>query len=177
MEMIKYCECGCGKLSPIAKRANPYFGWIKGRPLRFVRGHNTRKPEKYKTENGRSWSIKISEHPRANKAGYVYEHILVAEKTLSKSLSPAAVVHHVDENPLNNINSNLVICENNGYHLILHRRRRAYQFCGHAHWRQCKYCHKYDDPENLTIRSGHGGWAYHKKCANFYQRDLIKGGK
>jgi hypothetical protein len=33
------CECGCGQPAPIAKRTQRSFGWVKGQPLRFVRGH------------------------------------------------------------------------------------------------------------------------------------------
>ena len=51
------CQCGCGektRLAPCASRRN---GWVKGEPLRYIRGHNRRKrhqyvvtPTGYKTE-------------------------------------------------------------------------------------------------------------------------------
>jgi hypothetical protein len=38
-----YCECGCGELAPISPRTDRAFGWIKGEPKRFIKGHATRK--------------------------------------------------------------------------------------------------------------------------------------
>lgn len=65
-------------------------------------------------------------HPRAHKrAGYVFEHILVAERALGHYLDPKAVVHHVDEDSLNNRNDNLAILPSRGYHMSLHRRLRV----------------------------------------------------
>jgi len=65
--------------------------------------------------------------------GYVYiqsnkkkkmKHVLVAEKALGKSLPKGAVVHHVDLDKKNNKPSNLVICPDQAYHLLLHKRMR-----------------------------------------------------
>jgi hypothetical protein len=36
---VGHCQCGCGQLAPVAKRSNAAKGWVKGLPLRFVRGH------------------------------------------------------------------------------------------------------------------------------------------
>ena len=44
-ERLMLCECGCGKESPLAKRTRPYCGHVKGKPLRFINGHNPRKTE------------------------------------------------------------------------------------------------------------------------------------
>ncbi len=67
-----------------------------------------------------------SGHPRACK-GWVYTHILVAEKALGKYLKYGHEVHHVDGNKQNNQNSNLVICENRSYHKLLHTRQKIQQ--------------------------------------------------
>ncbi len=50
-------------------------------------------------------------HPRADKGGRVYQHILVAEKVLGKYLPEGAEVHHVDGNGKDNRNDNLVIAK------------------------------------------------------------------
>jgi hypothetical protein len=38
----KLCECGCGAPAPIAKKTQRSRGQVKGRPVRFVRGHQGR---------------------------------------------------------------------------------------------------------------------------------------
>lgn len=59
----------------------------------------------------------MPEHPRADSKGYVPEHIVIAEKAFGKPLPPKCVVHH--HSPVQ-----LVVCENQGYHLLLHKRQR-----------------------------------------------------
>jgi hypothetical protein len=57
-------------------------------------------------------------HPRASKYGnYVPVHRLVFEAHLGRFLEPQEVVHHKDNNPLNNDISNLELFVNNGEHL------------------------------------------------------------
>jgi hypothetical protein len=62
-------------------------------------------------------------HPRAVR-NKVRQHILIAESAIGHYLPTGAEVHHVDFNPENNANSNLVICENHKYHRLLHARTR-----------------------------------------------------
>lgn len=49
------------------------------------------------------------------------EHVA---RVLGYALPRKAQVHHVDENPRNNANTNLVVCEDAAYHKLLHRRMR-----------------------------------------------------
>lgn len=52
-----------------------------------------------------------------------YEHIFVAEKALGKKLPEGAVVHHMNEDKLDNFTPfNLIVCPDQAYHLLLHRR-------------------------------------------------------
>ena len=39
---MKLCECGCGRLAPIAKKTDNARGYIQGKPRRFIRGHSSR---------------------------------------------------------------------------------------------------------------------------------------
>lgn len=97
-------------------------------------------------------------HPKSNNSGHVREYILIAESALGKYLPDKAVVHHhLDE---------VVICENQKYHMLLHQRKRASDACGNASWRKCHICKKYDAPENVTDR---GGGTYHKRCNDEHQ--------
>lgn len=44
MISLGYCQCGCGQKTRIASRSNVSKEWIEGEPLRFVHGHNRRRP-------------------------------------------------------------------------------------------------------------------------------------
>src|SRR5258708_6599812 len=52
------------------------------------------------------------------------EHELIAEQVLGHPLPKKAEIHHVDNNGLNNEHSNLVICQDHAYHMLLHARTR-----------------------------------------------------
>lgn len=39
---MTYCECGCGELAGIANATVKSRGWVKGKPRRFLRGHQSR---------------------------------------------------------------------------------------------------------------------------------------
>lgn len=54
----------------------------------------------------------------------VYEHILLAEKALGKKLPYGAIVHHTGQKHDNEGFFKLVICPNQKYHLLLHKRMR-----------------------------------------------------
>lgn len=64
------------------------------------------------------------DHPKAAKNGWVFEHVAIAEDALGKRLPRGAEVHHVNEDPEDNAPANLVICQNRGYHKLLHVRTR-----------------------------------------------------
>lgn len=94
------------------------------------------------------------------------EHVIVAERALGRKLPKGAVVHHVDEDRLNNTPANLVICPNRGYHALLHIRMAALAASGHADWRKCSCCKVYDDVKNLKVspRSRGGAKFRHPIC-------------
>jgi hypothetical protein len=62
---LKLCECGCGQPAPIAKKNHTRTGAIKGRPLRFIKGHGSR--------NGRAAAFKGDE------AGYRAIHTYLSK--------------------------------------------------------------------------------------------------
>lgn len=67
--------------------------------------------------------IYLPEHPKAmsskNWCGWVYEHVVIAEKQLGRPLSDDEVVHHLDFNRSNNKVSNLLVILR-GQHAKLH---------------------------------------------------------
>jgi hypothetical protein len=118
------CQCGCGGTTNTATDNHYKCGYKRGEPLKFIHGHNKAHWKGGKSNSNGYNIIYNPEHPKADAKGYVYEHILVCEKVLGKFLPPKAVVHHVDGNTKNNEPDNLVVCQNQSYHLLLHRRER-----------------------------------------------------
>ena len=64
--------------------------------------------------------VLIYGHPRADKKGYVFEHIVVAEAMIGRALRPKEEVHHLDMNRQNNVPSNLVVCKDHAEHMKYH---------------------------------------------------------
>lgn len=125
--------------------------------------------------------IMTPEHPNADGQGYVREHVLVAEKALGKYLPRKARVHHQDEDPTNNTPSNLVICENDKYHKLLHVRLRAYRATGNPNSRKCVICGKWDVPgtgdmiwKSTARRINSAGQANHRHCYRKYNRERYR---
>lgn len=148
---LGYCACGCGGKTTVPTKNQKFHNRVKGRPLKFIHGHNGKgamnghwKGGKHHLKDSMYTLTQKREHPKSNKYGYMFEHILIAENALGKNLPEKAIVHH-------HTPDQLVICENQAYHNLIHQRKRAYEACGHADWRKCKYCKQYDPPDNLLI--------------------------
>ncbi len=58
--------------------------------------------------------------------GYVVKSRYKAMLVFGKYLAPWHLVHHLNGNKLNDANNNLVICENQVYHMLLHKRLHKY---------------------------------------------------
>jgi hypothetical protein len=173
MEEVKLCECGCGQPAPISPRTWKRRGYIKGQPRKFIKNHmlcgnkaNNWKGGLHTQQNG--YVLQLSkDHPNAHKTGYVLLHRLMAEKALGRFLQVGVEVHHHPDNS----SPVLVICENHRYHRLLHQRYNAWKACGHASWRKCPYCKKYDDPQNMHVN---GLGFYHQSCRTNYDRNARK---
>ena len=126
------CECGCGREARIADRTHSKYGHVKGQPLRFINGHHARGrfgPLNHNWKSGMYLSngyvmVLTPGHSRGTARRYVLAHILIAEKALGRPLPKGAVVHHANEKKDDNRNQNLVICENQTYHKLLHTRMK-----------------------------------------------------
>jgi hypothetical protein len=106
-----------GELTPvIAKR----FGFsvttiarhcrdLPARPIGF----------KYVRTDGYVFVYVGKSHHLANESGYAFEHRIVAEEKLGRRLTDVEIVHHLDENPLNNNPDNLEVLDR-AHHAHVH---------------------------------------------------------
>ena len=155
------CECGCGQEAGISV-------W-RTKPRRFMNGHQSRKPHKERYLFFNRWYVWKPGHHRATSRGFVLEHVVIAEVALGHLLSPMTRVHHFDEDPSNNVH-NLIICQDEAYHALLHIRRRAFLICGDPNWRKCHYCKRYDSPEKMISQKGTVSMI-HRECRRSYLKN------
>lgn len=59
-------------------------------------------------------------HPRSKKRNHIQESILVMERHIGRYLKSSEVVHHLDNNSLNNNLSNLKLLPNQSEHIKIH---------------------------------------------------------
>jgi hypothetical protein len=140
--MIKQCYCGdefvtypskikigrgkyCSKECCLA--VTNHILEENGRATRFPIGQTPHNYQGYTTTQSRPGSpryiqIYAPEHPNGNKDGYVREHRLIMEDILGRYLLEDEIVHHIDENGLNNCPSNLQVMtasEHTTHHLLI----------------------------------------------------------
>ena len=115
--------------------------------------------------------VHVPGHHRANANGYVYEHLLVAEAALGRPLCEPHQVHHVSPPRSDNRGCNLVICEDQAYHMLIERRQKALDECGHADWARCEYCGEYSPPEEMWTHPERPRRSHHPECNARVQRE------
>lgn len=94
---------------------------LKGCDGRFIPTGNDKFHKGYKV-------LYMPSHPHSRDNGYVYEHILVAEKKIGRSLLPEEVVHHIDGDKLNNNPNNLMVFANNVEHMKHHWKSKRNKY-------------------------------------------------
>lgn len=102
-----YCQCGWGGKTKMSMRTSKKERWVRGNPIRFIHGHNARGNTREKSSRWRGGESEtapgyiktfLPSHPRADEKGYVFSHVLIAEKALSKYLPRGVEVHHACQN-------------------------------------------------------------------------------
>jgi len=159
-----YCHCGCGQKTKISPETSSQKGWVKGEPRKYINHHNILAGGVHHP----NWKGGRRNHGD----GYIlvstgikkveFEHRLNAMRANGGELAEGAIVHHTNGKADNN---SFVVCKSHSEHRMIHVRENALAACGHEDWRQCHFCHQWDNPANLTkYASGH----YHKRCAADY---------
>lgn len=102
------CECGCG----LPTR----YSW-SGKINRYIHGHSAK-------GHGRPRSETVKRYRMGYDNGKLkLLHRIRAEKALGKPLPHGAIVHHADGSKSDT--APLVICPDDAYHMLLHRRMRV----------------------------------------------------
>lgn len=125
----------------------------------------SRGPDHYAWKGGRGVSHGYITVPVSGR--HQFEHIVIAERALGKPLPPKAQVHHVNGNRGDNARGNLVVCPDNEYHMLLHRRQRALDACGNPNAHRCRYCRSYDrqwEIRGCQRSDAKGHRYYHLSC-------------
>lgn len=84
LQFTKLCECGCGQPAPLAPGSDATRGYVKGQPMRFIVGHNTRvHPPRAAAATNRFWAKVDKRGPddcwewQGAKSGHGYGRLLV----------------------------------------------------------------------------------------------------
>ncbi len=141
--MLIFCGCGCAHLFDDRDS--------RGRLRRFIDGHSSRvlgiatrfkkgMPPTMKGETHYNWKggrkkgpngyiqIKYEEHKRADKYGYVYEHIIIMEKHLNACVLPWIDTHHINHKRDDNRIENLRLMTHKD-HMTYHNKKRWGKLC------------------------------------------------
>lgn len=112
-------------------------------------------------------------HPLAT-YGEIGEHRLVVYHALGhKELPKGTEIHHFDEDPAHNHNTNLVVCQDRNYHILLHVRQRIVDVGGDPNTQKiCSTCKQLLPNSDFYKSIKHHGGLYTscKTCHNNRKR-------
>jgi len=124
VELIE-CACGCGQLRPRYDRRGRERKFINGHPNPLKRGDKIAwKGGQFVNDEGYVMVYK-PDHPMAYTNGYALEHRLVMAEKLGKMLESHEIVHHKNEDRIDNRKENLTLTSSSG-HRGMHEHSRGY---------------------------------------------------
>ena len=71
------CKCGCEKETKMAPHTDKNRNWIKGKPLKFLHGHNVRKKTQYIVDENGCWIWQLATSPNG------YGHLNINKRTIT----------------------------------------------------------------------------------------------
>ncbi len=101
----------------------PNCGKVLKPKRRYCSRYCLRGPFHHRWNGGTNRGYVLNRSTSGTGSGFV--HVQIAERALGHPLPPKARVHHIDGDGTNNAHNNLVICENQAYHMLLHFRQRV----------------------------------------------------
>ena len=111
---------------------------------------------------------KVDGHPCSDR-GWVSEHVIISESALGRYLPAGAEVHHVDGNPRNNVQSNLVICQDRRFHRLLHLRADILSVGGNPDTERlcsgCRQCLVFSEFNKCAANKNGGVQRYCRACS------------
>lgn len=97
-------------------------------------------------------------------------HTVIVEAVLGRPLPRTAVIHHIDDNGLNNANGNLIVCEDQSFHATLHARREVVRAGGNPEIQSvCRSCGQVK-PHQLFHKRRNRPSGHQSKCKACYRR-------
>lgn len=101
-------------------------------------------------------------------------HVKIVERILGHHIPIGSVIHHVNQNKRDNRNCNLILCQDQSYHRLLHARQRILDAGGNPDTDKiCSRCKtlKNLDEFHIAPRNGDGRRCYCKPCQSEIYRE------
>lgn len=175
--MSNLCECGCGQPTRLASKTDSKRGWIKGKPLRFINGHNNvheGKPNSKITKicvvcgkNFEVWPSQANAIHCSNDCGRItVSEKLVAPEGHTRKTSTGYTQMKISDHPY---------ADGDGY--VMYHRYVMEQKLGHYISKDFDVHHKdgnieNNDPNNLDVLTRSAHMSLHAKERRFWELSL-----